>query len=107
MTKRKHPPTWWMVKQFYVIFFEIVGSRSTGTYLVHAQNAVAAKFYVRQLDSDYVTRGPICSIAECADDEGKTIEQFIVDELGIKNYTEHKDFLQVPYGAIKELECGT
>jgi hypothetical protein len=62
------------IKDLYVVFYEIIGSRLNGMYLVKAANKRAARKSVVNLDRNYVVRGTGAVLA---------VEDYIYDILGV------------------------
>ncbi len=89
----------------YEVFYEIVGSRCNGTYLVNAVNPAQAKKLVLAVDEDYVCRG------KCVEKVG-TYEELIElteeDEPLYEKCLSPTDIANVEEeGSVYQLECGT
>ncbi len=90
----------------YVVFYEIVGSRCNGTYLVNAINPVQAKKLVCAVDEDYVCRG------KCVEQVGKYEELIKLTDEQLEDrdewYVSLVDLAKVKKeGTLYQLECGT
>lgn len=90
--------------KLFVVFYEIIGSRTNGSYLVNAKNKAAAKRIVRDIDEDYVCRGTCLTLEDYATDSGyESVQDCMADEL-----IEQSDIDKVKCdGDFHQLECGT
>jgi malate/lactate dehydrogenase len=95
----------------FVVFYEIIGDRCNGSYLVRADNAAQAKKIVLKLDEDYVVR--YAGQVQTAYDHFKDyvgipakinadVESSVLEELQhlLKDAPKKK-------GGAYQLECGT
>lgn len=92
-------------KGWYVVPYEIIGSRMNGTKLVFAANAAQAKKAVRAKDDDFVCRYPATAFLtwcqEMDDDPYEERSRLTgIDYIG-------GDFAAVPLGSVFDIECGT
>jgi hypothetical protein len=90
----------------YVVFYEIIGSRCNGSYLVNAKDKREAKKLVLAVDEDYVCRG------DCVEKVGKYDELKDLTETQLfEDYEacfEPGDIKNVEQeGSVYQLECGT
>ena len=88
---------------WFVVYFERIGSRVTGSYLVKADNKSKAKTIVRHLNCDYVVRSPAQRFTDFCEEVGDDAhEQF-------KEITEQSitDFVPVDGKIVFLIEVGT
>ncbi len=62
--------------KLWVVYYEVIGSRSTGTYLVNARTKGEANKIVKALDRDYVRFRAVPLEVE-AEEMGMSVEEYV------------------------------
>lgn len=92
-----------MFKNFYVVPYEVIGERFSGTYLVKAKNKAEAKRLVRAVYDDYVCRYPATLFLDHCDEMDENI--FVEVESAYDAVDVNPE--DIPFGFVHCLESGT
>lgn len=110
--------TTWQMKNLYVVFYEIIGSRCNGTYLVKAANKREARKAVLAVDHDYVVRGTnaVLSLEQIIKDTvglpmDKNLSAMSLEDVALYNdeLEMYMNGVNIPkmFGGVYQIECGT
>lgn len=90
-----------MYDNFFVVPYEIIGQRESGTKLVCATNKATAKRLVRGLYDDFVCRQPVESFVDyCVDYGEEPADEFASITGGVLPQ-------DVKINTVFDIECGT
>jgi len=100
-------------KHVYVVYYEIIGDRCNGSWLVKAKNKTQARKLIRAQYDDYVVREVQPFVEYCEDMGVQAFEAFtesIKEALEEDNWL-RKEYVIMPnmvdFDFVHQLECGT